>query len=73
MIIASDRKTLGRTGGRGEREGYGGPRDVTSLSLSPRFLVQRGFERRPSSARVPSGSQEEVPTPSTTRRSKVRV
>jgi hypothetical protein len=33
MIIASDRKTLGRTGG-GEREGYGGPRDVTSLSLS---------------------------------------
>ncbi len=26
-------KTLGSLG-RGEREGYGGPRDVTSLSLS---------------------------------------
>ena len=27
-------KTLGSLGPRGEREGYGGPRDVTSLSLS---------------------------------------
>ena len=28
MIIASDRKTLDRRWARGEREGYGGPRDV---------------------------------------------
>ena len=33
---ASDRKTLATPGARGEREGYGGPRDVTSLSLSKR-------------------------------------